>query len=167
MNVCVFVRAARACFRACLPLPSLLSHVGCLSFPVALPACQRYSISVLQFRAPQYAPPRKHSPGVGAWSVADCAIGNPIIIPKHSDRRVLGSGLEKRAGKHYYILLKELAREGLCNQVVWGGCVGGLCNLICSREIKENTTTGARSAPVGRAPPHNLVTQPFPSQLFQ
>ena len=57
----------------------------------------------------------------------------------------------------YYILLKELAqelaREGLCNQVVWGGCVGGLCNLICSRENKENTGAAFGRAPQGRCAP--------------
>ena len=57
---------------------------------------------------------------------------------------------------------QELTREGLCNQVVWGGCVGGLCNLICSREIKENTTTGARSAPVGRGRRPRLCFLYFP-----
>ena len=62
----------------------------------------------------------------------------------------------------YYILLKELAREGLCNQVVCGGCVGGLGNLICSREIKENTTTGTRSAPVGRGRRPRLCFLYFP-----
>ena len=48
---------------------------------------------------------------------------------------------------------QELTREGLCNQVVWGGCVGGLCNLICSRENKENTGAASGRTPQGRCAP--------------
>ena len=52
--------------------------------------------------------------------------------------------------KHYYILLKELAREGLCNQLVWEGCV----NLFLGRLDKVR-----HKVPAG--PWHTFLTRFF------
>ena len=85
--------------------------------------------------------------------------------------------------------MKELAREGLCNQVVWGVVWEGCVTSFVVGKSKKTQPQG-RAAPLwgaaeGRAcvffifpttnevtqpshttPPHNLVTQPLPESIL-
>ena len=64
---------------------------------------------------------------------------------------------------NYYMLLKELAREGLCNQVVWGVVWEGCVTSFVVGKIKKTQARPSAAPHRGAARPCGCVFFDFPS----